>query len=165
MYRFIKGFEYKYMVNDDGKILKLCNCKKPFFLIPQKTERGYLRVNIREKGKVYHIRVHRAVAEAFIPNPENKPEVNHKNGNKQDNRVKNLEWVTSKENMQHAIKKGLFNKKNKPIALLCKGEIIEKFDSITQARKKYGCLYGSITYCLYSHKQSRFCSDYWWVYL
>lgn len=64
---------------------------------------GYMRVRI--KGK--HYKIHRLVAETFIPNPENKREVNHKDGNKLNNRADNLEWATRSENQKHAYKLGL----------------------------------------------------------
>ena len=65
---------------------------------------GYVRVDIYENGKPIRERMHRLVANTFIPNPDNKPQVNHKNGNKMDNAVSNLEWATAKENMEHASK-------------------------------------------------------------
>jgi hypothetical protein len=70
---------------------------------------GYANISFNINGKIVPALVHRLVATAFIPNPENKPFVNHINGVKNDNRVENLEWVTPKENTQHASKTGLLD--------------------------------------------------------
>ena len=76
----------------------------PYHLLKPKRQRnGYLKVRIGSK----EMRVHRLVALAFIPNPMNKPDVNHIDGNKENNRVENLEWVTKSENMKHAYENGL----------------------------------------------------------
>ena len=69
--------------------------------------KGYLVVRYNSRS----LYIHRLIAETFIPNPENKPEVNHKNGDRADNRVENLEWATHKENIQHAVDTGLQNTK------------------------------------------------------
>jgi hypothetical protein len=86
-----------YTITENGEIINNKNGKK---LKPQPNGKGYLRVSIG--GKLQFI--HRLVAEKYIPNPENKPQVNHKDGNKLNNSVDNLEWVSNMENRQHAVK-------------------------------------------------------------
>lgn len=73
--------------------------------------KGYMYVHVSTNGISQQKAVHRLVAQTFIPNPKNKPCVNHKNTIKTDNRVENLEWVTSSENMQHALKNNLIKKR------------------------------------------------------
>ncbi len=79
------------------------------WLKPYKGIWGYLKVTLCKDGKNTDMKIHRLVAQAFIPNPMNKPQINHLSGIKIDNRVENLEFCTSQENMDHAIKNGLFN--------------------------------------------------------
>lgn len=104
-----QGVDYGdyYLISDRGDIkgVKSGRIRKQ-----QISPKGYCHCVISAGGrsKKKCIRVHKAVAETFIDNPHNKPEVNHKDGNKTNNDVKNLEWATTKENMEHSVKYGLF---------------------------------------------------------
>ena len=89
-----------YEITKDGQVI---NKHNGHIVKPQPNGKGYLRVSIGKKLMF----VHRLVAEKYIPNPENKPQINHKDGNKLNNSVDNLEFVTNQENRNHALKNGL----------------------------------------------------------
>lgn len=99
--------EFGVTVHEDGKVV---NSSTGNTLTHYQDKFGYHRVNVkRSDGKRVGLFVHRALAIAFIPNPENKRCVNHKNGIKSDYRLENLEWCSHKENTDHAIRTGLFD--------------------------------------------------------
>jgi hypothetical protein len=81
----------------------------------RKNNYGYLEIRLSKDGVTRTHLLHRLLAQTFIPNPLNKKEVNHKNGFKTDNRLPNLEWCSHEENIQHAYKAGLINKRPRPV--------------------------------------------------
>ena len=99
----ISDFEY-YDVTQDGKVI---NLRTGRILKPDLIWDGYERVTLSQNGKLKRFRVHRLVADAFIPNPFNLPFVNHIDGNKRNNKIDNLEWVSCKDNTIHAFDNGL----------------------------------------------------------
>jgi hypothetical protein len=116
----IKGFEGLYSITKDGRVLshkkmvKVGNnggveTRPEQWLKPSilKRGKGYLRVHLAKNGKKHARLVHRLIAEAFIPNPSNLPQVNHKDGNSLNNLINNLEWCTPQQNSIHAFKNGL----------------------------------------------------------
>ncbi len=102
IWKDIPGYEGIYAISNLGVIRRFDRIKKLGV-----KDNGYLTANLSLKGKTRNFYPHRLVAIAFIPNPENKPDVNHIDGNKKNNSVTNLEWVTKSENMIHANKTGL----------------------------------------------------------
>lgn len=106
-WRPIIGYNNKYEISNKGNVrcLNYKNTDEVKTLTPHKTNRGYLRVDLYSNGKSRHHSVHRLVAEAFIPNPNNLPQVNHKDENPLNNHVDNLEWCT--ETMAIETKKSL----------------------------------------------------------
>ena len=108
IWRPVIGYENNYVVSN---LARIKNTRSLRMLKPINS-RGYTLVSLCKNGIIKSTRIHRIVALAFIPNPHNKPFINHKNGNKNDNSIENLEWCTYKENLQHSWDTGLRKKKS-----------------------------------------------------
>jgi hypothetical protein len=98
----IEGSNGQYFISNVGRVLSKGNsCSRKDKILKPQNKNGYLVLNLRINGKEIKVRIHRLVAMAFIPNPENKPFVNHKDNNRTNNESDNLEWVTHQENLEH----------------------------------------------------------------
>lgn len=107
VWKDIEGYEGLYQVSTLGRVKSLARERVSKDKILKSSGVRYKLVCLYKSGIVKYVKVHRLVANAFISNPENKPQVNHKDGNKFNNSVSNLEWATSKENCIHAVQTGL----------------------------------------------------------
>jgi hypothetical protein len=109
IWKDIEGYEGVYKVSNLGRVKSLMRVKyvREKILKPVINNNGYLRIFICGKPKNRNCAIHRLVAKAFIPNPENKPQVNHKDGDKSNNKIENLEWCNGSENVCHAFENGL----------------------------------------------------------
>ena len=138
----VPGYEGLYQVSNKGRL------RGPSGRLKKGTKnyQGYLRVNLYKDGREKQVCLHRLVAETFIPNPEKKPEVNHKNGKRDDCRAVNLEWCNHSENQLHrrrVLGSGGPTKK-RPVVCLTTGEA---FESMTEAADKTGCRVGGVRAC------------------
>lgn len=133
----VVGFEGRYSVTSCGEVFS--HLTKKWMKTPV-GKRGYPNLNLMDKNGQPHLKtVHRLVAEAFIPNPNGLPEVNHKDGDKRNNNVRNLEWVTQRENNLHARRTGLHKSDgDKKVVQIQDGVIIARYKSISEAERQTG---------------------------
>jgi len=146
----VTGYEGLYFVSDLGIINSVYKKSEKK---SRMQNNGYMVIDLFKKNKQKTILVHRIVAYAFIPNPENKPQVNHKNGIKTDNRVLNLEWCTAKENQIHSLKNG-HRKTIEIIQYDLLGNKINEFKSLTEASRKTSISMPSISRCINNIRQN-----------
>ena len=179
----IKGFSGKYSVSNTGKIMSHITNK---ILKPTFSNTGYTHVQLYNDSGSKVLLIHRIVAEAFIDNPENKPEVNHIDGIKSHNSVDNLEWVTTIENYQHAIRIGLRKASKKPpkkpkqaktdiidtnqhlqrrqiAQYTYLGDLVKVWPSVSEAARQLGACSTSISSCLTGRYKTS--SGYLWKYV
>ena len=190
-WRDIEGYEGYYQVSNFGRVKSLDRIQtqkrgnkyynrkyKSQIIKSYLTHKGYCAIGVTKNNKHKNFAVHRLVAKAFIPNPKNKPQVNHIDGNKENNRVDNLEWNTGSENLKHAYKNKLklCTKKHRETAKYqCKknfnkkvlqynlnGNFIKEWNSITDASNFYNISISSITQCCQGILKSSY--KYIWKY-
>ena len=172
----IEGYEGFYQVSNLGRVKSIKrkaryynHSKELFRMVNEKiiyqreTNWGYYTVNLNKNGQTKIKRIHRLVASAFIPNPEHKEEVNHKDSNKKNNRVNNLEWATRSENAIHAWENNLLERNRIAIKkniikayTACKkqidqydkdGNFIKTWDSISDASRNLNIHHSDISRC------------------
>lgn len=150
IWKSVTGYEGHYIISTNGiikSINRVINTNNGFRIIQGKILKtrinsdGYVEVRLTKKGKTTTTFIHILLAKAFIPNPFNKPEVNHINGNKKDNRVENLEWCTRLENMQHANRTGLIKRTYKQVIDKCTGRTyISSYEAALDLNMEYSTL-------------------------
>lgn len=138
-WKIIKGYE-NYMISSLGriKIINYRNTGKERIMKPQLKKNGYLDIGLNKNGIQKRFLIHRLVAEAFIPNPDNLPQVNHKSENKLDNSVENLEWCDAKYNINFGTCiERRSKKKGRSVEVFKNGIYIETVTSTNLCAKKY----------------------------
>ena len=141
-WRDVVGYEGLYQVSDQGRV-KSFKWNKERFLKPSMDKDGYLLVTLCAGGKRKTLKVHRLVCEAFHENPDNKPQVNHINEIKTDNRASNLEWCTCKQNVNHGSRN---ERVSKPVGQYSlDGKLIKLWPSTMEAERQAGFNHGNIS--------------------
>ena len=159
IWKDIKGYEGKYQVSNLGRVKSLNyrgNTNKEVIMANTQNKNGYFKIGLSKNNKKKNYTIHKLVAEAFIPNPNNLKEINHKDEDKSNNKVDNLEWCNHKENCNYGTRisrcsekqKGKHLGKNNPnskkVRCITTGEI---FSTMKEAADKYNMKYLGISNC------------------
>jgi hypothetical protein len=173
----IKGYEGLYAITTCGKVWSYRSNKFLKDSLDTLDNKGYCFVSLSKKGIAKNYKIHRLVAQAYINNPENKPQVNHKNGVKTDNYISNLEWNTQSENIQHSYDTGLrsFSDKqkarnsethSKAILQIDKttGDIVKEWKSAVEVERTLGVWQSNISACCNGKKRYKTAGGYEWRY-
>lgn len=164
----IEGYEGLYQISSMGNIRSFYphNFRKGDRLRTFENG-GYRRAALYKDGKLCKILVHRLVAKAFIPNPDNKPYINHKDGNRSNNNIENLEWVTSRENVLDGVRRGTITTENalkklmKPVKqFTLDGQYIRSYGSMAEAKRITGATNISLVCHGHRHESGGFKWEY-----
>lgn len=158
-----KEVDDRYSVSNLGRVKSNYGNKER--ILKQRVVNGYLKVNLYKNTVMKSVSVHRLVAEAFIPNPENLPQVNHKDENKENNHIDNLEWCTSEYNCNYGTRSSRMGSAfNKRICSVDKNGNIEYFGSGAAAEEKTGISRSSISSALTGHRNGNTAGGLLWFY-
>ena len=154
VWKDVQGYEGLYKVSNLGKVKRLFKSGKENVLSGRADKDGYIEVILSKNQKKKTCRLHRLVALAFIPNPNGKKEVNHKDKNKQNNSVDNLEWVTTAENIRHSFAMGRNMYKRAIVQYTKAMEIVAHWESIREASRNLKIATSGIVGCCGGHLQT-----------
>ena len=160
IWKDIDGYEGLYQVSNLGNVksLNYRHTGKERILNPGTDKCGYIQVNLYKNGKLKTFSIHRLVANAFLENPDHKSDVNHKDEDKNNNCVYNLEWMTRKDNLNYGSRnKRIANSRSKSVLQFTKNcEFIRKWKSAIQIERELGFSSGNISQCCNKKRKSSY---------